>query len=662
MHKFKLLLLILITLTISIFGENNIVITSGHSHPVQTFTNNGKMLFSSDNSGALMVWNTENGSLIKKLQVSYLMVKDLAVNADGTRVAVVETDTISSFKLSVWDLEEDKKLFSHKMDGLPLFIQFSPTGKYITYSKTDWNGLRFLDSERGFEVPLMFDDYGIVSSIYITASEKTLLFYSPAGTIQYWNLTSGEIKRPPTRTRKDLSYISITEDGAFMAASDSNNLYLINLLTGKSHSTQTLQGVLASTIINETNNLIILRKIDTKFEISIWKIITAKGRETLTKVNSFELKQAIIPDAGFTLIDRTVFLSGSQGEIISINTNTGKSDIFSRNIMADISDLDIMTGKMLIATDRNLISLNSNLFIDGSEPKSKSDVNIRTYPNPFMEATGVTNNTTNFFIYPMDISKGELKKFEYGTFRTFADNFSAPIISAEYSNGNFITLEKDGTCQIINAFTGKSVFTYTSFGINSLESVFSGNLIAGRNRTTFLKSPLLHINKSTEEIVPIKESNILIFKMDYDSITRTLYTIGFEKRRSGLMTVLKAHTGQAWELTETILTYPGEDQAGSFVVDEAKSRIYLSIGNSGLIMYGWDGFTEMENSEHIPEKLYIYNDLLISLNTDSSLSIWNTIDGQLILDFYLLQSGEWIITSSTGEIILSNNSLKNLIN
>ncbi|MCK5200667.1 MAG: hypothetical protein KAR21_20070, partial [Spirochaetales bacterium] len=502
MYKFKLLILILITLTISIFGANNIVITSGHNHPVQTFTNNGKLLFTSDNSGTLMVWNTKNGSLIKKLQVSYFMVKDLAVNADGTRIAIVETDTISSFKLSVWDLEKDKKLFSHKMDELPLFIEFSPKGKYITYSKTDWNGLRFLDSEKGFEVPLMFDDYGIVSSIYITSSEKTLLFYSPAGTIQYWNLTSGEIKRPPTRTRKDLSSISMTEDGAFMTAFDSNNLYLINLLTGKSHSTQNLSGVVASQIINETNNLVILRKINTKYEISIWEIITAKGRETLSKVNSFELQQAITPAAGFTIIDRTAFLSGSQGEIVSINTNNGKSSIFSHNIMANISDLDVMSGKMLIATDKNIISLYSNLLVDGSEPKSKSDVNISTYPNPFMEAAGVTSNNKDFFIYPMDISKGELRKFEYGQFRIFTDNFTAPIISAEYSNGNFITLEKDGTCQIINTLTGESAFSYTSFGINSLESVFSENLIAGRNRTTFLQSPLLHINKSTEEIVP----------------------------------------------------------------------------------------------------------------------------------------------------------------
>ena len=127
------------------------------------------------------------------------------------------------------------------------------------------------------------------------------------------------------------------------------------------------------------------------------------------------------------------------------------------------------------------------------------------------------------------------------------------------------------------------------------------------------------------------------------------------------MTVLKSHSGKAWELTETILTYPGEDQSGSFIIDEAKSRIYLSIGNSGLMMYGWDGFTDMEDSGHIPENLYIYNDLLISLNTDSTLSFWNTINGSLILNFYLLNNGKWITSSPTGKIILSDNSLKYLI-
>lgn len=661
MCKFRLLILIIITIGISVFGENNFVINSGHGQPVQTFTSNGKFLFSSDNSGTLMVWNTVTGFLTKKLQVSYLMVKDLAVNASGTRIAVVETDTISSFKLSVWDLENDKKLFSHKMDELPLFIQFSPGGNYITYSKTDWNGLRFLDAVRGFEVPMIFDDYGIVSSLYITASEKTLLFYSPSGTIQYWNLTNGEIKTPPIRTRKDLSSINMTEDGSLMTASDANNLYLISLQTGKTLSTQKLTGIIESTIIDETKSLIILQKVDNKYEISTWMIGISQGRGTLTKIKSFEIPYTIIPTAGFTLIDRTAYFSGSGGEIISVNIFTGKSDIFSHNIMADISDIGIISGEMLIATDKNIISIYSNLFIDGSQPVIKSDIKTRSYTNPFMEASGVTSNNRNFFIYPMDILKGVIKKFYNGQFVTFTDFFSAPIVSVEYNAGNFITLEKNGTCQIIDAVTGEIVFSYTSFGVNSLKSVYGENLIAGRNRTDFLKSPLLHINKSTEEIVPIEESNILIFKMDYDSITRTLYTIGFEQRRSGLMTVLKAHSGNAWELTETILTLPGEDLAGSFVVDETKSRIYLSIGNSGLVMYGWNGFTDMEESGHIPEKLYIYMDLLIALNTDSTLSIWNTVNGKLILDFYLFKNGKWIISSPTGKTILSDISLKSII-
>jgi hypothetical protein len=223
-------------------------------------------------------------------------------------------------------------------------------------------------------------------------------------------------------------------------------------------------------------------------------------------------------------------------------------------------------------------------------------------------------------------------------------------------------LEKDGSCQIINSYTGDNVFKYSSFGINSVESVFGDNLIAGRNRTTFLKSPLLHINTVTEEVVPIDESNIIIFKMDYDSITRTLYTLGFEERNSGLITVLKAHTGRAWELTDTIMTYPGEDQAGSFVVDESKSRIYLSIGNSGLIMYGWNGFTDMEQTNHIPKNLYVEKNLLVSLNTDSSLSFWDTTKGELIVNFYLMKTGEWIAITKDKETILSNTNLTNLIN
>ncbi|MEA1910997.1 MAG: hypothetical protein U9N32_04865, partial [Spirochaetota bacterium] len=365
---------------------------------------------------------------------------------------------------------------------------------------------------------------------------------------------------------------------------------------------------------------------------------------------------------GFTIIDNSIYLSGTEGQIISMNIPTQKTNIFSENIMADISDLNILNGILMLATDKNVFTLKTDILNNTENIINKPIVEVESYGNPFLEETGIVSDNYYFYLYPKSDTKGELKKFNRELFTTFSTDFSSPIISAEYNNGKFITLEKDGSCQIINSYTGKQIFRYSSFGINSIESVFGNNLIAGRNRTTFLKSPLLHINPASEEVVPIKESNIIIFKMDYDNITRTLYTLGFEERKSGLLTVLKAHTGRAWELADTIMTYPGEDQAGSFVVDESRSRIYLSIGNSGLIMYGWNGFTDMENTNHRPKTLYVNKDILVSLNTDSSLSFWNTLNGKLLLNFYLLKNGEWITVSNNKEVTFSKESLKHLIN
>lgn len=662
MHRFKILIILLTILAVHTFSEDKFVINSGHSHPVQSFSSNGSTLYSCDNRGTLMVWDTNTKALIKKLQISYLQVRKMAVNFDGTRIAVVETDTISSFKLSVWNLETDKKLFSHKMEGLPLFIQFSPKSSFIVYSKTDWNSLTFLDADKGFEIPLMYDDYGIVSSAYITASEKTLLFYSPSGTIQYWNLSNGIIKTTPIRTRKDLSSINITEDGTFMTALDNSNLYLINLQNGKTLSTVRITGVQSSSIIDKTGELLILQKNNNKFEIGIWKIITSKGREALNKIKSIELPASILPGPEFTTIDNKIYLSGSLGEIFSINMLTNRSEVFSENIMATISDVKILNGQLLLASNEEIFTMSTNILTNPSNFNGKININLNNFNNPFNEITGIVTDNYNFYIYPKENIRGELSKFINGIFTPISKGFTSPIISAEFINGKFVTLEKDGSCQIINLFTGESEFRYSSFGINSLEFVYGGNLIAGRNRTTFLKSPLLHINPETEEVVPITESNIIIFKMDYDNITRTLYTLGFEERKSGLITVLKAHTGSAWELNETIMTFPGEDHGGSFVVDESRSRIYLSIGTSGLVMYGWDGFTDMEESNHIPKNLYVDNNILAALNTDSSLSFWNTKNGNLLFNFFLLKTGEWIAITADNEISLSKNSLQLLIN
>ena len=609
-----------------------------------------------------MIWDTKTKLLLDKLQISHLQIKAITVNSTGTRIAVVETDNISSFRLSVWDLEKKIKLFSHKMDGLPLFIKFSPSSKYIVYSKTDWNGLIFLDSARGQQIPLLYDDYGIVSSIYMTSSEKTLMFYSPSGNIQYWNLINGKLKAKPIKTRRDLDSINVTNDGRLMTASDENNLYLISLQTGLTLYSEKLADIQFTKIDNSKKKLLVLYKTENKFKLGIWSIFSMNNQKRLIKEKEIDISPNINPSAGFEIIQNNIYFSGPMGEILVIDIYNGNIKVFSQNIMSSISDLALLNGELLLATDKKLITLKSAFFKTKKIISTNRDITIDIMQNTFNESTGIATDNKNFYIYPMSNLKGKIKKIESNNLITVSDNFSSPLVSINYSNGNFITLEKDGTCRIIDASTGENIFKYSSFGINSIQSVFGNNLIAGRNRTAYLKSPLLHINPATEEVVPIKESNLLIFKVDYDSVTRTLYSLGFEERSAGLMTVLKSHKGRDWELTETLMTYPGEDQSGTFVVDELKSRIYLSIGNSGLIMYGWEGFTNMEKTNHVPEKLFIYGDYLLSLNFDSSITIWDTDSGKIILNYFLFKNDKWIAVNSKDRIILSENSLEKYIN
>jgi len=663
LHKIKLIILLLSLQTLLLFSDDSFVINSGHSRPVQSFSQqNNNLLYSCDNKGTLMIWDTETKLLLDKLQISYLQIKTITVNSTGTRIAVVETDNISSFRLSVWDLEKKIKLFSHKMDGLPLFIKFSPSSKYIVYSKTDWNGLIFLDSARGQQIPLLYDDYGIVSSIYMTSSEKTLMFYSPSGNIQYWNLINGKLKAKPIKTRRDLDSINVTNDGRLMTASDENNLYLISLQTGLTLYSEKLADIQFTKIDNSKKKLLVLYKTENKFKLGIWSIFSMNNQKRLIKEKEIDISPNINPSAGFEIIQNNIYFSGPMGEILVIDIYNGNIKVFSQNIMSSISDLALLNGELLLATDKKLITLKSAFFKTKKIISTNRDITIDIMQNTFNESTGIATDNKNFYIYPMSNLKGKIKKIESNNLITVSDNFSSPLVSINYSNGNFITLEKDGTCRIIDASTGENIFKYSSFGINSIQSVFGNNLIAGRNRTAYLKSPLLHINPATEEVVPIKESNLLIFKVDYDGVTRTLYSLGFEERSAGLMTVLKSHKGRDWELTETLMTYPGEDQSGTFVVDELKSRIYLSIGNSGLIMYGWEGFTNMEKTNHVPEKLFIYGDYLLSLNFDSSITIWDTDSGKIILNYFLFKNDKWIAVNSKDRIILSENSLEKYIN
>ena len=66
--------------------------------------------------------------------------------------------------------------------------------------------------------------------------------------------------------------------------------------------------------------------------------------------------------------------------------------------------------------------------------------------------------------------------------------------------------------------------------------------------------------------------------------------------------------------------------------------------------------TELEKSSHIPRELFISKDLLLSLNHDSSVTVWDRYNQKILLEFYLFDDLSWIALFQNTDEYLSYNA------
>ncbi len=654
------LLVILLSAAVNISAAGHIVINSGHIKPVDALAVDSKnnLLFSGDENGAVKIWDTEKNHLVKNLQVSHLPIKYISVNPVNSDLAVLETDNLTTFKLSVWDWKNGKKRFTHRLSELPLSLSFSPKGSFIVYSKPDWDSLTFLNAKKGYRMEFLEGSTGIVSSVYVSASEKTILLYTPSGTIQYWDLKTGKQKITPIRTKGNLSSVVIASNGATMTGFYDGKLYLIDLVSGKVLDTAVQKNVIAADTDTSTGENAFLSESGGKYFIDTYE----------TKYSSLYLKKTInlnvaADNSGIVYSNKYVFFTADNGDLYQAAVSSGRTYLFSRNIFKHIEDIGVVDGLMLVSSDNKFVRIQSDLFGKAGKKSSFSYFSVNTFPVSEKTRTGIVTDEKNFYYYSKDRTPGCLRQFGTGSYsRTITEDFNSEISSIKYADGDFLSLESNGRCSVIDSRTGKTKFSYTSYGIQSVTRIYTGNIIAGRNQTGLIKSPLLNINTTTEEVVPVVDSNILTFMVDYDPVTRILYSLGFEKKGSELKTVLKAHRGRSLEITETLLTYPGEDSNASVIVDKNRSRVFTTLGFGGIHMLSWNGFTSLEESDHIPRKLFLYKNILASINSDSSISVWNTSSGSLILDIYIMENGDWAAVVKDGNVFSSPGAEKYILN
>ncbi len=627
------------------------VVNSGHNGRISEIIYSEKYdrLISCGTDGRIIVSDPSSGTALHSFQVSGLPLKMIAANPEEQEIAIIETDDKDNRRLSVWNWRRETEMFSTEIRKTPLFLNYSSKGNFIYYGVADWKSLTFLDSENGEVLPYLTESFGIISAAFTSATEKTLLTYNPSGTIQYWDIQTGD-EKGSIRTIPNLTAIRFNKSGRFISASNGKKLILLDMTTGRALSSADIENIQYTAISNEQNLISCCYIEDNEIMYSQWNFTSS-----VLSARSLARKLDTATVSGLTYGKNTVYLSDDSGRITAVTP--GKTVVISENRMAPVSDIAANADALVLTAGDQILTMPIS-YIEAIAYSARAGYNrSMLYENPFSNTAGISPaEEGSFILYDKQYSEKPPVYFDpvYG-FGEDLENTQNGINSITARDGRILSLDTEGLCSITNAGSGEMEYQYSSFGLKTVTFINDGKLIAGRTKTDIVFTPLLHINPATGETVPINDNNIHTFTIDYDNVTRTLYSLGIEEKHNTLRTVLKAHRGSSFEKTETILAFRGENPDAAFVVDPADSSIYTTLGYGEITLLSWNGFTSLEKTDHIPGKLVIHGDYLFSLNTDLSVSVFNKNTGRAALELYLFDDYSWLAVLPSGKFHSAKN-------
>lgn len=640
-------------------AETPVTVRTSHRSAVTALAwmPNAELLVSAGADGKLKVWNPDRGSLVQSIRADRLPIRSLAVYPDEQRVAVYSAEG-GEHRISVWDWQEGTREFLHTVDDEVLTLAISPGGSYLIYTTPRLRSVMILDARSGRELPFLRRNTGIVSWVVPSTSEERLMTYSPAtGDLVYYTIVSGDVaarfSAPP-----DLTNPVLLENRRYAAVRTGDGmLAIIDLLSGRTVDT-TVAGEIEAMAANSDRS-----------EISV----TSRSFRGTPTVRGYRLENGEIrdtfgprrelPEEWVTQLSvgRDLFVGLETGEIRRWLPFESRSASFARDLLEPVSDILVVEERLHMVTDGRIITIESDfLTLDPSDRGDTTYVTHRWWP--------FEDGAEARFLVASDGDAVLWRRGEEGTLGLFRERFGGitpldlelprSLQSVDVTEAGVVVLSRAGELRVYDRESGETSFTYRGLGLQHAIDTSRGILV-GRAATGVLDAAILRVNPRTGETVPIDSESRLVFRLTFDERRGRLYALGVQQRRGEPpQTVIEVFDGANLNRRRAILTVEGEYLEAEVVVDPQSGVIYTTLDDRGGILR-WDGSRTTElvrDSAHIPRRLRLTDNYLLSLNYDGTVSVFDRRTRMRVLEIYALRNprGGWIALQPDGGIYLSD--------
>lgn len=634
-NKFAFLFtLSVFSFTLSVFSQSHIS-TQSHSGAVSNVAyleDSDGSVFSGGKDGFLIKW-TEDG-MGEHYQISELPIKMIARSPNGNEIAVYESDGASLNRVSVWNWKNFTRKYAFRFTDSLTSLSYSAKGNFIICGTASVSGAFFLNSSNGSIVRNKIKgNTGVVNFIQTSDSEKSVVMYSPKGSLTYYNLQNGE-QKAKFNTEYDLSQFCMFNNGVFGAGVREGKVFVVQAVTGSTlGSFNAASPVLIGS--NKSKDLYYITNESRQFKV--YKIANDRNKAVIAP----ELQRTF---SGLKTGEQIV-CAALAGEEIYAGTNIGNIYKFDYAQAERVDVQMALTDKMydkiydVAAVGEDFYFLTPSSIFKSSYDSSNIDKKASNsgYTNiiPYGDNIILWSKDSKKAVVLLELSTGKLTQL-------FAP--SGTIQTLKLYGDSLIDVESNSQVNLFDIKNLKKRELYKGTSIQDAILFTENDLYVAKASASSPNVPLLYVNVSTQETVPLKMNGNVAYSLTYDH----------EKNSSEFYGITIYTNSQTKKLTTSIFAYKPQtkssrnllsiqDEDSEAFANLSGNTLFTNIGKSQVRSYNLSSRKDFlyKRTASMPIKTVKNQSKMVVLNRDGSISWYNPTLNTPLADWYLTTDGNW---------------------
>ena len=635
----KKLFLILFITTAFIFSVNAQAHISTQSHQAQITaikalpvkSGNELTYFTAGDDGFLIKWSDNNEG--EHYQISDVGIKLIAVSPNSNYVAVYESDGGSVNKVSVWDWRTLTRKFYKKYTDSITSLEFSAKGTYLIVGTASVDGAEFYNTSNWSKINKIKANTSIVNYIHTSDTEKTAVFYSPAGSLSYYNMQTGQLKEKFT-VIQGLSDVVLYNSNIFLAGIRDNTIYVLNAYKGTTVTSIKAQNPIILSSYKDSN--LYYLEYDGKNNYDLKMLENLDGQ----KVSNPRLVKSFRGPRGNAAINTgiknytEILLGSKSGSVYKIDTDPSLSTTnmteITENTYSKIYDMCKAPSDFYFLTDKAIFNSSYDSGIVNKLVTTSGQTNIINYDESnvilWSEATRQkvvminlnTKATTDLFT-----PTGNIQSLKLGS-----------IGEKNY----LIEIESNSVINLYD-FTNKTFKqVYAGTGVQDAVICDNGNVYIAKSSASNPQVPLICVNPDTYETVPLSLTGNVSFGLSTDG--HIVYGIVLQSN-DNVQTTYVYSFNTATSKPTMLLKFNEEDaEAFTYIYG---TILYTNIGKNKLYCYNISTKKNFSynRSASIPKSVAQNGNRVVILNNNGSISWCNSNSATLQADWYLTTDEQW---------------------